>query len=302
MIGSNAKKRAGAFSLDLGDERAASHRSPLALAPGSLSAGPIDATALGSPPIANVGKRGVFDRIGDFIGSDQGRAALLRSGAETLRNGLGAGIAAGADYVDDQKERESQQQRWLAETGMKRDQLDMGWFNAGSQDAARQAQADQASAGLVLDSERLRETGRHNRNQEHLTSRGQDVTVRGQDVSRQNTVDTVGASVANNIRSTDASRYGTDAANWRHTTQGAGTRPAGIGSKYVETYPKVDPQPAVDNWGPWNTEAVPGQPQRRVEFQVLPLPATQAEMQPGGVYQTARGIGRWNGRTFEKMQ
>ena len=52
---------------------------------------------------------GVFARIGDFLGSDEGRAALLRSGAATLQGGLGAGIAAGAGFVD-QRHREAAQQ------------------------------------------------------------------------------------------------------------------------------------------------------------------------------------------------
>jgi hypothetical protein len=50
---------------------------------------------------ANAAKpRGFLDRIGDFLHSDEGRAALLRSGAATLTGGLGAGVAAGADFMD----------------------------------------------------------------------------------------------------------------------------------------------------------------------------------------------------------
>lgn len=50
---------------------------------------------------ANAAKpRGFMDRIGDFLHSDEGRGALLRSGAATLNGGLGAGIQAGADFVD----------------------------------------------------------------------------------------------------------------------------------------------------------------------------------------------------------
>jgi hypothetical protein len=46
-------------------------------------------------------RTGMLSRIGDFLHSDEGRAALLRSGAATLSSGnIGQGIQAGADFVD----------------------------------------------------------------------------------------------------------------------------------------------------------------------------------------------------------
>jgi hypothetical protein len=45
-------------------------------------------------------QKGLLGRVGDFLHSDEGRAALLRSGAATLQGGLGAGINAGADFMD----------------------------------------------------------------------------------------------------------------------------------------------------------------------------------------------------------
>jgi hypothetical protein len=45
-------------------------------------------------------QKGLMGRIGDFLHSDEGRAALLRSGAATLQGGLGAGIEAGANFTD----------------------------------------------------------------------------------------------------------------------------------------------------------------------------------------------------------
>lgn len=65
---------------------------------------------------------GIFGRIGDFIKSDEGKAILLRSGAKTITDGLGAGIAEGANYAADQKDKALKQNNWLAELGVKQQQ------------------------------------------------------------------------------------------------------------------------------------------------------------------------------------
>lgn len=72
---------------------------------------PIDRMELGqnlgmlaAAPQVQQERNSVFDRIGDFIRSDEGRGALLRSGAATLQNGLGAGVAAGASWVDQRRQ------------------------------------------------------------------------------------------------------------------------------------------------------------------------------------------------------
>lgn len=87
---------------------------------------PDDASALAgvaAPAMKQGG--GVFDRIGAFLGSDEGRAALLRSGAETLRTGnIGAGIAAGAGYIgglrQDERDQRARMDQWTAQQEFKR--------------------------------------------------------------------------------------------------------------------------------------------------------------------------------------
>jgi hypothetical protein len=157
-------------------------------------------------------KRGMFAGIGDFIRSDDGRAALLRSGAATLQGGLGAGILAGAEEMDRRKAAGIASRRYADELGLKTASLGIDKQRADQEGEYRQGQVLATMAGVKVDADKaastneiargkleldraeLAEAIRKNRNGEALTARQIDVLER------------------NNIRTTDASRYGVDSA------------------------------------------------------------------------------------------
>jgi hypothetical protein len=200
--------------------------------------------------------------------------------------------------VDGRRAEREDTRRWDEENQLKDGRFDLDIFRAEQDARTDDVKAQQAAAALGITVEELRERARHNRNQEQLAYRGQDVQRRGQDVQKY------GIDSTNRRHTTPSGDtvYSQSQQNYRHTTPSASSaKPAGIGSKYVETFPKVDPVPGEDGWFS-DTPAVPGKPQRRVEQNVLPVPASRAELQPGGIYQTAKGLGRWNGSTFERVQ
>lgn len=205
---------------------------------------PQDITA---PNIGPVKKTGLFDRIGDFINSDQGRAALLRSGAATLNGGLGAGIQAGAGYIDQQKALASKQQQQDFENTL-----------ATLKQRVDQQQVNQIGnhylASDTNDSDRIRETGRSNRAQERLQANQQGVTMRGQDIGRANTLTDANVSLTNNRMNNATAQRGQDLS---HDASIYGSnldylgRGAGIGSKnqpYTEVETTMPGTPASNGW------------------------------------------------------
>jgi hypothetical protein len=128
-------------------------------------------------------KVGMMDRLRHFLSSDEGRAALLRSGAATMRGGLGAGIAAGADFVDGRRKEALTGQRWNMEQALRERGVDIQQQNA---DTGRDQVDNNYELGVLdkgIDLGRLEETARSNQAGESLTERGQNVNIRGQDVS-----------------------------------------------------------------------------------------------------------------------
>lgn len=234
---------------------------------------------LGDVSVPTVKKpSGIFDRIGDFLHSDQGRAALLRSGAATLQGGLGAGIAAGANYVDQQKAIADRQAQLANENMLKRlglgidqqraDQL--GDYQRGSlvNDAIR------AETGVT----NAEEAARHHRAGEYLDANGQWV-------QRQNNIDTNATSRENNIRSNtqsdtnsqrsyDASKYGTDASIYNTGANNA-ARAAGIGSKGNTITTSLPAQPATN---PWFGTPTPAVPKRSISAHYPQPPAAAVQM------------------------
>lgn len=164
---------------------------------------------------------GIMDRIGDFVNSDRGRGALLRSAGATLEGGLGAGIKAGAAYYDDQKELEAKQMNWVSEMGLKTRQTDIDQQQTDQLGRYQEGRIDVDSTEAAIAAAKAREDARRNRATENIDiveedgrntrfgigdstqRRGQDVTVRGQDVSMRNT--DVNA---------ETSRYGTDSSRY----------------------------------------------------------------------------------------
>lgn len=200
---------------------------------------------------------GIFGAIGDFLSSDEGRAALLRSGAATMQGGLGAGITAGANFVDT-RHREGEDARRFDEQQALRDRgVGVDEFNAATR-------ADLGQSNLMALLMRDRETGRHNRNQEgnqrFSIATGERNNMRTNQTSRANNTDTNATSERNNVRSNTTTARGQDLdyqANTdneagrmtRHTTPSADTTlvqdrtdrrdAAGIGSRYRRQVTRV---------------------------------------------------------------
>lgn len=168
-------------------------------------------------------KRGVFDRVGDFVGSDEGRAALFRAGATMLDGGsVGDGLMAGANMVDQRRAERIKQAENDRQFGLDQGRLGVAQKNADTErdrvitSASRDAtankiaatrvklQAQQAAARLGFDYDRLAHDQKMGFQQFVIAQMRDQTDRRGQDVSRANSQD-----------STAASYYGADSA--RHT-------------------------------------------------------------------------------------
>lgn len=224
------------------------------------SAGAIPVAKL--PKIYKPGFGGAVDRAGDNIGhflkSDQGRAALLRSGAATFDGGLGAGVKAGADYVTGRQDAAAKQEQLDTENALRERGLDI-------QKLSDEQRYQLGLMGVSNQSDALRETSRHNRAGELIDANGQRVNLygidkqaetsrRGQDVSLMaNEQDNATARRGQDI-GRETSMYGD---NLQYLGQVGGA--AGIGSKNgpmreIET--KIPGKPAIDGWFS-DTPAVP---------------------------------------------
>lgn len=206
----------------------------------------------------------IGERIGDFLQSDRGRGALLRSAGATLEGGLGAGIKAGAAYYDDQKELYNKQMNWVSEMGLKTRQTDIDQQTADQTGLYQQGRLDVDSTNAAIDAAVARENARKNRMNENIDlveedgrntrfgigdqtqRRGQDVQVRGQDVSMRNT----DVSAETSRYSTDSTRYTADenrAAQYGDSATASSKLPNGVNLKVDRNRPdygqiKYDPK------------------------------------------------------------
>lgn len=214
-------------------------------------------------PADAIPQPGILDRIGAFLSSDQGRAALLRSAGATLEGGLGAGIAAGAGYIDRQKAIAAGGQQQQFENRLKT-------HDAALADLRQQQANDLGWAGVDVNLRQLGETTRSNRAREGLTERGQNVdrenNITNNATSRANNTENNATSRANNTddnaqadrnsqRSYDASVYGTNVGYLSAGQRAA----AGIGSKNGYTETRIE-NPAVEATNPWFGDATPAVP------------------------------------------
>lgn len=185
--------------------------------------------ALAGNGVPRIGKpKSVFEQ---FISSPQGIQALLASAGATMQGGLGAGIQAGLgaynQYGQQQAQMDAQNRRLdQGDRGLDIQQQDadvdaidrnnryqarlieLGIDVAKLEEAKRKAQA-----GERLDWAELKALEEDRRVRAELQIRGQNVTMRGQDVSREN-----------NQRTVDATIRGQDAANWRAGEASANAR------------------------------------------------------------------------------
>lgn len=97
---------------------------------------------------------GMLSRIGDFLKSDEGRAALLRSGAATLQSGnIGSGIMAGANFVDQRRHERESQAAGADERSMRQQQIDnaynlgLGNLDVNATEAGERSRHNRATEG-----------------------------------------------------------------------------------------------------------------------------------------------------------
>lgn len=188
-----------------------------------------------NPTVPEIKKPGgFFDRIGDFITSDEGRATLLRSGAATINGGIGAGIEAGAKFADERKGLMAAREQALAELGLKQQGLDqqgqhydnnfqLGLMGEGNKSTANDIAAWVARATAANRVQQIEQDDTNNVRNNTTQQRGQDLsygaTTRGQDISR------------------DTAVRGQDATNWRHTTPSASGGGANSGPNFSYQVP-----------------------------------------------------------------
>ncbi|AYJ85782.1 hypothetical protein D3Y57_07085 [Sphingomonas paeninsulae] len=238
-----------------------------------------------APPVipnAHVSGNGIFDRIGDFVKSDEGRGALLRSGAATLNGGLGAGIAAGANFVDQRHQDAAKQQQLTMENRLKQMGLGIQQQSVDQTGQYQDGQLELNGVGKANDIARTEETARHNKRAESLTGRGQDVQMYGHNVTRENAVDSNNTSMRNTDVNSATSRYGSDNSlkGSMYGTDGRSfdtgqTIAAGIGSKASKS-------PSAS----------------ALKVEVLPANAQPGDLTTGKYYRTAKGVAQWDGLKF----
>ncbi|TKD50582.1 hypothetical protein [Sphingomonas baiyangensis] len=97
--------------------------------------------------------RGFFNKVGAYLKEPGVGAALFRSGAETLRNGFGSGLAAAAGYMDNRNEEQRIAQQWQQGFALQQDraQREFEKQNAEAQRAAMDRRTDlQGRAAATL--------------------------------------------------------------------------------------------------------------------------------------------------------
>lgn len=176
-------------------------RPPLQIAApmGPLDTSGLDALARQPLPEVAAPRRGPLAAIGDFVGSDEGKRALLRAGAHMLSTGdVGGGIMAGANDVDQQRAMAAASERDQRDYELRERGVDAGILDraAGRELEGQRIMVDQlelaeairaARAGEALDARQLELLNAYRSAQLAVTARGQDITAettrRGQDIS-----------------------------------------------------------------------------------------------------------------------
>lgn len=212
-------------------------------APAPLETATPTAEDFGPAPAPKLKGNGVFDRIGDFIGSDDGRAALLRSGAETLRSGnIGSGIAAGAGWMDEQRMQRAKQAQWDQEHQLKAQGVDIDQQRADQSGMYQAAQIDDMALGREIDTAKLEEAIRKAKTGEQLDTMEMMLLDKYRSEQTGLGYARIQQDDVNNQRSTGASIYGTDSANMRHGSVSADQRYSVDGTNWRHNNP-AQPKP-----------------------------------------------------------
>lgn len=208
-----------------------------------------------NPALPEIKKpNGIFDRIGDFIGSDEGKAALLRSGAATINGGLGAGIEAGANFMDQRKGLLAAREQALAELGLKREGVEIDRQRA---DAQGRYYETQGEIGLAREGNNATANdiaAWKSRAEAALRAKGIEVDWARIAQDDTNNVRNNSTSRANNQDNNSTARRGQDATNWRHTTPSASSGGANSGPNFSYQVPGA---PASSKGGFFGMGATP---------------------------------------------
>ncbi|HEV2079959.1 MAG TPA: hypothetical protein VGR19_08725 [Allosphingosinicella sp.] len=224
-------------------------------------------------------RQNVFDRLDSAIKAPGMAGALLRSAGATFQGGLGAGIAAGAGWVDQRNERNEKKRLADIETRLRERGIEIQQQQANTQGRQVDNNYDLGVAGLGVNLGELEERRENNRGNRNLNRRGQDVQMRGQDVGAAVQVRGQDIGLLDNREGRDVQRYGIDTgaavdARGQDITirgqdiglldnrEGRAAEAAGIGSKNWPVREVVTKTPGQDaKPGGWFSNATPAVPE-----------------------------------------
>lgn len=263
--------------------------------------GPLSGISIDVPAPAPAERKGVFGRIGDFIGSDEGKGALLRASAQLLGGGsVGDAIGAGAQFVDGRRKERMDQQVREREFGQRDRALNIqqqgtdqtGLYQAGQlQNAATRANIDMAQVelGAKQQAERLKlDWARLSQaDQQFLMKQAMEKLLEDGRNARHSTPS--GSTVYASDSATARTGMTIDAADRRAGADNLG--------EIITTTGEVKPGEAG-----WFTPPTPGKPATKTSMKVRALPSSKEGLVPGAVYATAEGNARWNGAAFEAIE
>ena len=268
-------------------------RGPLAMA------GPAPATATPAAPQ----RKGVFSRLGDFLGSDEGKGAFLRGGAALLSGGsLGDAVATGAAFVDGRRKERMDQAVQEREFGQRDRQLDISQQGTDQQGLYQAGQLQNQANRNVIDmmeaEQRAKEqVARLKLDWAKLSQAEKEFLI----TSQLRAAEEAGRNARHSSVS-GSTRYASDSATARNDkTIAAADRRAGgdnLGEIVTTTKEVKGEEPG------WFSSGTPGQPATTTKTKIRALPPSPSadNLIPGAVYATARGTARWNGTAFEEIE
>lgn len=261
-------------------------------------------------------KGGILGGVKSFIGSDEGKATLIRAGARMLEDGnIGAGVGAGAEYYERRRLQDLQQEmqeRALAlqeEVGrgqlaqgsrrldqgerqidMQGDQFDRTFDQRGDQfDRTMNQRDDQFGQTMGYQYKTLEQQEELARLADQTRRYGinvnRDVSLRGQNLTNSRFYH-------DQDRQDQRQRLGI-LASQRTAALGGDVDPVGDYSTEIPGAPATTEGGILGFFG----TPVPAKPARKVKEDVFPLVPRQSRV-PGRVYQTPQGPSRWGGDTW----
>ena len=162
----------------------ANEANPLMNGKGNMLTSPGDVGAMTGRP--DLQRHGLLGHLRDYLDQPGVSAALFRSGAETMQNGLGAGLAKGAEYMDQRGKDEAatagEHEKTLLERLKANNAHDLGLGN------------------LAVNEGQLVESGRHNRVGEGNDAYRVDASLHNHATPSGDALVGANTSAANNVR------------------------------------------------------------------------------------------------------